>query len=295
MSEQKFGGVWTIKKLDAVENYLKAYTIALKKQKFHLIYIDAFAGSGTFSMNELSEEPSQIDLFENNEIKNNNKIFDGSAIRALKYPFNKFKFFETNKEYCNNLEQKIKENYWNIDYSIINEDCNSLLMKINSYNWLKNNYRGVIFIDPYDMGFSWECLEEIGKTQIFDVWYLFPFGAMNRNVYRKSSDIPKTNKIKVTQILGTDDWINKLYNQSFQLNILGEDETEKVTVQEVKQYVIKRFKTIFPTVSEEAVLLRNKNNAPMFLLCFMGSNPNPKAKKTALDIADYILKNMERV
>ena len=99
MQEQKFGGVWTIQKLDAVESYLKAYTTALKKQNFHLIYIDAFAGSGTFSTNDLSDESLQIDLFENDMTKNenNDKLFYGSAIRALKYPFEKFIFFEKKK------------------------------------------------------------------------------------------------------------------------------------------------------------------------------------------------------
>ena len=42
----RFGGPWTIEKLDILEAYLDAYTTALKSQPFSLIYIDAFAGTG---------------------------------------------------------------------------------------------------------------------------------------------------------------------------------------------------------------------------------------------------------
>jgi hypothetical protein len=39
-------GPWARQKLDGLEAYLHAYTVALKKQSFELVYIDAFAGAG---------------------------------------------------------------------------------------------------------------------------------------------------------------------------------------------------------------------------------------------------------
>lgn len=45
-AQKKFGGSWTVRKLDILERYLDAYTTALKEKPFRLIYIDAFAGSG---------------------------------------------------------------------------------------------------------------------------------------------------------------------------------------------------------------------------------------------------------
>ena len=41
-----YGGPWTIEKLNILEKYLDAYTTALKKTPFKLMYIDAFAGTG---------------------------------------------------------------------------------------------------------------------------------------------------------------------------------------------------------------------------------------------------------
>ena len=39
-------GPWARQKLDGFEAYLHAYTMALKKRSFELIYIDALAGAG---------------------------------------------------------------------------------------------------------------------------------------------------------------------------------------------------------------------------------------------------------
>lgn len=44
-----FGGDWTERKLAIVREYLGRYTLALKDQPFELWYIDAFAGTGTWT------------------------------------------------------------------------------------------------------------------------------------------------------------------------------------------------------------------------------------------------------
>ena len=41
-----FGGAWTLLKLAVLKKYLSAFTLALSKQNFRLVYVDAFAGTG---------------------------------------------------------------------------------------------------------------------------------------------------------------------------------------------------------------------------------------------------------
>ena len=41
---QKFGGFWSLLKVEAIEKYLRAYATAMSKQSFELVYIDTFAG-----------------------------------------------------------------------------------------------------------------------------------------------------------------------------------------------------------------------------------------------------------
>ena len=76
----KFGGPWTIEKLDILEKYLDAYTTALKAQPFNLMYVDVFAGTG------LVELPNDDD---DDDIRS---FVSGSVERAIRIddkPFDK--------------------------------------------------------------------------------------------------------------------------------------------------------------------------------------------------------------
>ena len=66
-TQQKFGGPWTVEKLNILSDYLAFYTTALKSMPFNLIYIDAFAGTGRIKIGD--EEDYEI--------------IDGSAKLAL--------------------------------------------------------------------------------------------------------------------------------------------------------------------------------------------------------------------
>lgn len=56
--EHQFGGKWTTVKLKVLSHYLQSYTTALKKTRFHKLYIDAFAGTGYRDMRRDNEEES---------------------------------------------------------------------------------------------------------------------------------------------------------------------------------------------------------------------------------------------
>lgn len=79
-NEHSFGGVWTLIKLEALVKYLVAFNLALSKQNFTRIYIDAFAGTGRC---DITVDGAKISV-------------DGSAKRALSVnpPFDKYYFIE---------------------------------------------------------------------------------------------------------------------------------------------------------------------------------------------------------
>ena len=64
---KKFGGSWTVKKLDAFINYVKAYTTILnsvkKKYNWKTIYFDGFAGYGERKI-EIDTGYSTLDCFQ---------------------------------------------------------------------------------------------------------------------------------------------------------------------------------------------------------------------------------------
>jgi three-Cys-motif partner protein len=269
---QEFGSGWTVIKLDAIEKYLHFYTEALKHQQFKLCYIDAFAGSGTI------------------KIKSGDEI-EGSAIRALKYPFDKYHFLEEDSTVIQDLQTKLSRMTDYKDVEFHNTDCNVFLRDIDKTNWLREKWRGVIFLDPYAMDLEWECLNKISATKIFDVWYLFPFMAVNRNLPKNGKILP-ANRNRLNRILGTPEWENIIYSDSPQLNMFDEKTYLKENVNTIQKFILNRLKQTFPTVSEKAVLLRNEQNSPQFLLCFAGSNPSKAAKKLSLKGADFILSNV---
>jgi hypothetical protein len=49
---QKLGGPWSLPKVGAVEEYLRAHATVVSKPSFDLTYIDVFAGSGSFTFGE---------------------------------------------------------------------------------------------------------------------------------------------------------------------------------------------------------------------------------------------------
>ncbi len=249
---QEFGSVWTEAKLQAIEKYLDFYTRALKSQRFKLCYIDAFAGSGTIRLK-------------------NGKEIDGSAVRALKFSFDKFYFCEKDMETIGVLKNKISTLVEQKNVEFINEDCNKFLFEIDKTEWVKQGWRGVIFLDPYAMDVELESLKKISNTKVFDIWYLFPFMAFNRNLYTNGR-IPLANRERIGRIIG-EGWEKNMYFDSPQLNFFEGRQIQKIGVDKIKDYILTKLKEIFPNVSEKAALLKNEKNSPQFLLCFAGEQP----------------------
>lgn len=247
---QEFGSVWTEAKLKAIENYLNFYTNALKNQKYKLFYIDAFAGSGTI------------------KIKSGDEI-EGSAIRSLKYPFDKYYFLEADLSIIETLEKKISGmmDHKNVEYH--NTDCNAFLLEIDKTYWLKDKWRGVVFLDPYAIDLEWECLNRISATKIFDVWYLFPFMAVNRNLPKNGKIFP-ASRDRLNRILGTSDWEKIIYSDSPQLSLFDEKTYLKENVDTIQNFILSRLNQTFPTVSDKAVLMRNERNSPRFYCVSQG-------------------------
>ena len=88
---QKFGGDWTVEKLNIFTSYLDAYLVALQNQKFKKIYIDAFAGTGKI------------------ETRDGNQFLEGSAQLALlaNKKFDQYFFIEYEPEKAKELKHSV--------------------------------------------------------------------------------------------------------------------------------------------------------------------------------------------
>jgi three-Cys-motif partner protein len=162
-SEQKFGGDWTIEKLDIFSSYLEAYLTALKNYKFKKVYIDAFAGTGNITS------------------RDGTQMIAGSARIALssQLQFDKYYFIEADTDKAAALQKMVDTEFASIKYKVhiyVNDANNELSKICSSIDWRYN--RALLFLDPYATQVAWTTLETIAKTEAIDMWYLFPFQAL---------------------------------------------------------------------------------------------------------------------
>lgn len=284
-TSQKFGGNWTEEKLNIFTSYLDAYLIALQNQKFKKIYIDAFAGTGEI------------------KTRDGEQYLIGSAKRALlsEKKFDHYYFIEADSQKATELQQMINTEFPQMVriVRVYCGDANDKLAKIISeVDWRYN--RALLFLDPFATQVNWTTLENVAKTKSIDVWYLFPFSALERM-------LPKNGKYQkwedcIDRLLGDSGWREEFYKKDPQLSLFdmfsdeaGRNDEERLVKdanpEHIKDYILSRLETIFPCVSKCPRIFRNSKNAPMFLFCFAISNESPPAQGLALRIANHILKN----
>ena len=274
MSEQNetFGGDWSDTKLEALNKYLAAYTTALSKTSFTLMYIDAFAGNGGETLDDPSDRGYR----------------HGSPLYALKHPFHHYVFIEKEQTRLSQLQEKINREdiakSKNIEYICgdANKKLRCLCQKID---W--NGNRAVAFIDPFACECEWDTLKAIAKTKAIDMWLLFPAMAVNRLLKRSGPEnIPDAWINKLNKLFGTENWKKAFYKN--ELTLFGKEKQKDSSqiFENISQFVTKQLKTIFPGVNKNPLVLKN-NRAPLFLFCFAAGNE--KGARIALKIANHII------
>lgn len=284
-TSQKFGGNWTEEKLNIFTSYLDAYLIALQNQKFKKLYIDAFAGTGEI------------------ETSDGGQYLVGSAKRALASDkkFDHYYFIEADSQKAGELQDMINVEFPQMRrrVMIFCGDANDKLADIiSSVDWRFN--RGLLFLDPYATQVNWTTLENVAQTKSIDVWYLFPFSALERM-------LPKNGKYDkwedcIDRLLGDSGWREEFYKKDPHMSLFdfisdesgqsdGERMVKDANPEHIKEYILSRLERIFPSVSKLARIFRNSRNSPMFLFCFAIASESPKAQGLALRIANHILKN----
>jgi three-Cys-motif partner protein len=201
MVEHRYGGPWTEIKLEAIEYYLRCYTPALSRGKrpFDLWYIDAFAGTGS-----RTHERVAGGLIERQPLELVTETLDGSARRALGVtpPFQHFRFIEEDADRCAALG-RLKADFPQADIEVIRGDANTVLKALcGNRPWnegQRSSSRGVVFLDPYAMDVEWTTLQALARTQLLDVWYLFPLQAVVRQLAHDLRGVgPKEAKLDLT-------------------------------------------------------------------------------------------------
>ncbi len=292
-SLQRVGdSTWTQDKLTRVRKYLVAYSKIIAKQNFHYAYVDGFAGTG---YHELKQEEADggaklLPELEEPEVK---AFLDGSAKIALQVEprFTEFIFIEKSRKKVAELE-KLKLEFPDKRDSILIEtaEANAYLQKFCREREWRNN-RAVLFIDPFGMQLSWDTVRAIGQTEAVDTWILFPVSAVNR-LLKRDMQIPEKWKQRLDTMFGEPRWFDVFFPEERSKLFGDQVVTRRKTADmaRIGKYFNDRLTSVFADVAPNPYTLKNTRGCPLFLLCFAAANPNPKASKLAIKIAQDILK-----
>lgn len=286
VDEHRFGGGWTELKLDSVSRYLAAYQTALKKFGFRRIYIDAFAGTGSRSTED-QDAAITGDLFEFRELQ------DGSVRRALQLaiPFDQYILIENDTNRFETL-RCVRDDFPHLKDRIVElkGDCNHRLPQVME-SLTPKEHRAVVFLDPYGLQLNWETVKLLARSQIADVWILFPVSAVNR-VLRKDSAFPVAWESRLDRLFGDTAWREAFYAVNHQVEFfedIAEPSRKIATFEAIEAFYRKRLTEIFAKVAPSCQRLYSSSGQHLFSLFFACSNPNPTAHNLAVKIAKYIL------
>ncbi|EAV40426.1 hypothetical protein SIAM614_21390 [Stappia aggregata IAM 12614] len=292
MSRNFKGSKDTGRKLNALRQYLQAYSIALQDQGFATIYIDAFAGSGT-----RTETVPALPLFGRDspeELKT-----PGSARIALEVnpPFHTLALFEADPDRFKQLSQ-LRAEHPDRKVVLRHGDANDFVRRLcKGVPWhakqsgLKG-MRGVVFLDPYGMEVEWKTAEAIAATEALDCWYFFPLSGLYRNAPHNPTKLDASKQASLDRVLGTTDWRQCWYDHSIAPETLFETENEAIVradVDAIEVYVAERLRSIFKGVVLPPMRLRHNSGAPLASLFFAMSNQSKNAVDLGTRIAGHIL------
>lgn len=287
LSDHEFGNVSTDLKLSVVENYLRAFTIALRDKFSELWYIDAFAGTGERTV----VIPGRAADMLSPEVEEKVERRRGSAKIAIDIlpAFDRLVFIEKRPKHCAAL-QELRKSHAQRNIDVVPGDANEAIINfIGKHNW--SGTRAVMFLDPYGMSVEWRTLEAIRKTEAIDVWYLVSLTGLFRQATRNAEALDESKRAALTRMIGTPDWETAWYQRTKKDgDLLGDaDETYRRTaeVDDMEAYFGERLRTLFPKVLPPLRL--SSRGIPQFALFFAISNPKPVAIGLATRIATHTL------
>ena len=213
----------------------------------------------------------------------------GSPLVALELevPFTDYIFIEIDQNRLNQLKE-LKKDYKdpNRRIHLREQDCNDYLRELlNKTQWTQ--WRGVVFLDPFGMQVPWDTIAEIGKTKAIEIFINFPVGMAIQRLLKRSGQFTLTERNKLDQYFGTDEWHDLLYESG--PDLFGDENPTKIqdAGDVLVRWYLNRLKEVFGYVST-AREIRSSSGRPLYYLIFAGPN------RTGVKIANDVLRQGAR-
>ena len=289
-TQQRFGSVHTAQKLGKLEEYLKAYSSALKHQGFHLVFFDAFAGTPDIDLGK-----SDTPLLPIDDVRG---FIRGSSRRALKFgtSFESYIFVEKSKRKVAELEL-LKEEFPDIAgrIDIRCSDANTELERFCK-RFMKMQ-RAIVFLDPFGNQVTWRTIERIASTEAIDLWYLFPAGLGVHRQIGRDGLVHYTHEDSLDRMFGTRDW-RTAFTESRKIPDLFDgqrtEHAKTATPDSITRFMIERMKGIFNGGVLDEWLPLGTGGRHFYSLIFAWANPSPAATKLARTLALAVIRSKKR-
>ena len=161
-------------------------------------------------------------------------------------------------------------------------DCNTYLRElIQNMSGQWNQWRGVVFLDPFGMQVPWDTITKLGATGAIEVLINFPVGMAIQRLLKRSGEFNKKERKKLNRYFGTEEWYDLLYRR--EADLLGD---HRAKVQQSSDVLVRwyrdRLKNVFGHVSD-AREIQDTLGRPLYYLIFAGPN------ETGARIANNVL------
>jgi len=289
-----WGGTWTMQKLDAFIDYVKAYLTIMKKCYYwKTIYFDGFAGSGE-RLKKKTKQRTGFDFSLNENSLEDIDLYKGSVKRILdlkELTFDYYYFIDTNSS---NIEKinSLKETITHIDPERIivrQADCNEEMLNLaDMLNTGK--YAALLFIDPFGMQINWDSIASLKGTRS-DIWILIPSGVAVNRLLPKTGKVRSKEKLERFFGLDYDDLHDFFYTDKSDNTLFGKyNRIEKLAnpIERVAELYKNQLKTIWKNVTSNPLILRNSKNVLIFHLLFASNND------VAMKIASQIIEKKQK-
>lgn len=261
-------GLWSEIKLEIIEKYGKAYTLAFKNTSLKKYYIDGFCGAGAHKSKATGE------------------TIEGSPSRALKIvpPFDGYYLIDMNGKKTAYLNQAAggRDNV-----HIITADSNEYLRTelLPQINYTKYN-RALCLLDPYGLHLDWCVIRAAGQSKAIDMVLNFPVMDMNRNaIWHKPEKASPAGIARMNFFWGDESWRTAAYAPNPQGSLFGDvdilKQSNEAIVEAFRDRLRKEagFKHVL-----EALPMRNSTGAVVYYLMF--ASPNDTGNKIMTAIFD---------
>lgn len=263
-------GPWSEVKLEILRKYAGPYSRIVAGKGFYHLYIDGFAGRGSYISRETGD------------------VVPGSPLNALstRPPFKEYHLIDLDAGKVEQLRAHVGPRP---DVHIHSGDCNEVLLsKVFPLAKRSDFRRALCLLDPYNIDVSWDVVRTAGQMESVEIFLNFMVMDMNMNVLlTKPENADPSDVVRMNRFWGDESWRDVVYEPNPQSNLWGD--AEIVKVQGANDKIAEAYRQRLLQVAgfkyaPEPLPFRNSLDRTVYYLFF--ASPKAVAKNIVQDIFD---------